>query len=1225
MRIRRRLRRASRLGYEYSTHALNLVLVWTMLFLGCMPLDSSPAPHSGVKEYQREAFAKVPGGVVNMNGGNLLIRWKAFVLPTGLQTPEIPEAFYNSASGEWLFGPFQMTYLDGIFTDFSGAVYDTTSVTDGEAIPGSSWIKVNSSTIMTKGQYVHEFNPDGALARRLWLGQICPWIEYIPGFNGAGAATLDVKQHDCGGNLELRVYNRILYTVTFADPDRKYPVSIKDPVSGHEALLTWEGGQLVAARDAQAVENGWPGFQYEYSGSNLTAMTNSEGERIEYAYYAPIPGGMDRLQYVTRIGEGNPQYSLVYYARNLQGTFATVLTDPRGDKRRYRFDDLGRIQEREYDGVQSDGAGVEEVYTYVGDNLHPATRRAINGTVTKFTYLGDEVATTELPSGNVVTSTYAEASNKLFPLARAFARVEDSLGLVGENTYSATGIILSHRNGEGEESQYEWGEGGAFTRLHLVTEPSGVQRTLGKYNSLGQPTEIIQGELASTVTYDAAGDQTQGLPGSPEWGGVRTRVFDAGGNSTQMTVVPMDPDGNLGTEDYVSITRRSDGREIYIARPNGADHEFIYNALGQATERRERVDGVWESTFIEYDLLGNANAVQFPNGMRVEYDYDPLGRLLERRAYQGGALWGQLTNTYQNGALTSTYDSIRGATKYYSYDAAGRLHQTQFYHGEALTLGYDLRDRVISEEWSMPGEATPFQVTEYAYDGADRVTEIRDNGELVVSNTYQDGQLTEICTGNGLCRGFTYDPVYGLRNGSTTRKGSQIIESSSTSYQLTGEPPIWSIESSTSVDSPSLSEAVTEEYYFGPAITTGSPELEAGKRIYRSVLNGVAKGYAYDGLSNRLDADSDWFDYNSEGNRLVAAEVDGQGVDYTYDAAGFATSRNGIPITWTPTQRLATYGSLTLDWDMEDQLLHLSDGTTNQDRSWFGGRIQVDGAGNPLALDLLEVAIDLQTGDRFYRHADFRGNVSFVSDDSGDIVALYGYQPYGVGVTYGDSSDKVRFVGQLEIAPGVYWMGDRIYDSVVGRFLSPDPVFHLLNQYAYTLGNPVWFSDPDGRDWEFFKGLLAAIGLAAALAAISVVTAPFDLAFAIGLAIVAGISFGFALQDIWNAGGGAANTTGSPTQIKCLEMHIEEDSGAAGGGGETGGNPGTVPAGNPQGNGGGNAGVSFGPKGPGGIGGGGAGVPGVGGSFGSIGCGMGGEVILPTMLLWWFYRRRRKQ
>jgi RHS repeat-associated protein len=57
----------------------------------------------------------------------------------------------------------------------------------------------------------------------------------------------------------------------------------------------------------------------------------------------------------------------------------------------------------------------------------------------------------------------------------------------------------------------------------------------------------------------------------------------------------------------------------------------------------------------------------------------------------------------------------------------------------------------------------------------------------------------------------------------------------------------------------------------------------------------------------------------------------------------------------------------------------------------------------------------------------------------------------------------VSFVGRSEIGD-LMALGERIYDPAVGRFLSPDPIYQLTNQYTYTMGNPVWYIDPDGRN-----------------------------------------------------------------------------------------------------------------------------------------------------------------
>lgn len=57
-------------------------------------------------------------------------------------------------------------------------------------------------------------------------------------------------------------------------------------------------------------------------------------------------------------------------------------------------------------------------------------------------------------------------------------------------------------------------------------------------------------------------------------------------------------------------------------------------------------------------------------------------------------------------------------------------------------------------------------------------------------------------------------------------------------------------------------------------------------------------------------------------------------------------------------------------------------------------------------------------------------------------------------------------------------MNGRLYDPVVGRFLSPDPFVQMpdfsqnFNRYAYALNNPLAYTDPNG---EFIFTVLAAI------------------------------------------------------------------------------------------------------------------------------------------------------
>jgi RHS repeat-associated protein len=165
--------------------------------------------------------------------------------------------------------------------------------------------------------------------------------------------------------------------------------------------------------------------------------------------------------------------------------------------------------------------------------------------------------------------------------------------------------------------------------------------------------------------------------------------------------------------------------------------------------------------------------------------------------------------------------------------------------------------------------------------------------------------------------------------------------------------------------------------------------------------------------------------------------------------------------------------------------------------------VQADPSGLPRSIDLDEVRVDLASDQDRYRHLDFRGNVKLVSDESGAIVSHYHYEAYGLREVIGSDEDPRRFAGQIQIGE-LMMLGARIYDPVVGRFLSPDPILQRVNQYAYALGNPVWFGDPYGNDALCaIEGTAVTVGFATAAGSLFFVTGPLA-------AVVAAIGFGVA-------------------------------------------------------------------------------------------------------------------
>jgi RHS repeat-associated protein len=431
--------------------------------------------------------------------------------------------------------------------------------------------------------------------------------------------------------------------------------------------------------------------------------------------------------------------------------------------------------------------------------------------------------------------------------------------------------------------------------------------------------------------------------------------------------------------------------------------------------------------------------------------------------------------------------------------------------GEILLQNYDLRSRKTQEVLVSDSLLRWF---DRGYDLADREVSLSDSGQPLLQRVYQNGKLVETSHGNGLVRSYAYDPSNGQLDGSRTEgPGGVVEETVITREGSTAFAPGPHVTAVTRTFG-GVAATTSEEYLLGPDFGPSSQEPVTGQRVYLWLDETDASAYEYDALSNGLGSTAygESFAYNAESNRLLSATTAAAGtIDYSYDEAGFATSRRGVPLTWTASGRLASYGSEVLfEWDALDRKVR-SVVTGVESRWLFGGRVQADPAGLPSSIDLGEVRVEFATGQRRYRHLDFRGNVKFVTDQDGEVQSHYQYDAYGLRQVIGSDDDFVRFVGQVQIGE-LMVLGARIYDPAVGRFLSPDPVLQNVNQYAYTLGNPVWFADPSGQDFEALVDLAIAT-TALAVAALSLfVVASVAAALLAGLGMTAaGLGFAFAL------------------------------------------------------------------------------------------------------------------
>ena len=899
------------------------------------------------------------------------------------------------------------------------------------ADPGTGWTRVDARRLRTRGGLLFSFRADGSLESLRFATLDYPRIVYAP-----TALLQCTSSAACAPLFDLE--NR---------PDGQ-PLRVTDARSGRAALFDYDAaGRLSAARSPEDVAEGRSGTRYEYAGGALTATVGPEGQRVEYAYQA---GG--RIRSVTQRGEGDPTHVFDFYGRNAWGMHRTVHRNPLGGHTHVYFDESRRVLR-----VERFEAGEETTLAWQG--LRPTRIVDPGGATEQLIWQQERLISRTTPAGNRIHIQYAPgALSPLEPGIDAVLRIDDFYGPVESRSYDGAGRPVAIQNGAGETRTLAW-DGANLVRSAV----GGVAIEFPVFGVHGHWLDALAGgEVVARRAFDAVGNQRVAAD-LVRAGGVLGVVYDADRRAAALEVAASDDAGDVSDAVEISLPRVSDGGLLAIDRPGDGDHAFVRDALGRVVLVRERSQGVWRDTRIGYDAAGNVTSRELANGMRQEWEYDAYGRVVRHLALRGGVPEGEERFVWQGGRIAARSDSLRGGGEVIVHDAAGRTISIVFGHGESISYAYDARDRLTREVYSIPGVGVVADIG-YAYDGADRRVEVRDreSGEAWVRWQHLDGRIAAIETGNGLRRSFAYDERGRLTSLETRNLQGALVEQTSVSFAAASAPARLEIRSVTQT-----ALATTDERYWMPlGNSLASPEQRIGKRVFGwSRGSGTPRRYAWDELGNPAPtSQGDSFGYDAERSRLLSASLPSHGVTlaYGYDAAGFVTSRNGVALGWTALGRLARFGADAIDWDMAGRPIRVTENGVTREFRWFGGRVE-GGSGSLGALDLGDVVLDLGGGALRYRHFDFREQVGFVSEDAGAPVAHYRYHPFGVDAGFGPEAGAGRFENRPAFA-GFFLLGARVLDPAVGRFLSPDPVLQMGNQYGYAWGNPVSFRDVGGLD-----------------------------------------------------------------------------------------------------------------------------------------------------------------
>ena len=120
-----------------------------------------------------------------------------------------------------------------------------------------------------------------------------------------------------------------------------------------------------------------------------------------------------------------------------------------------------------------------------------------------------------------------------------------------------------------------------------------------------------------------------------------------------------------------------------------------------------------------------------------------------------------------------------------------------------------------------------------------------------------------------------------------------------------------------------------------------------------------------------------------------------------------------------------------------------------------------------------------ENGVMTFMHQDHLGSSTASTDASGAALGGADYRPFGLeSSSWGTFTDKYRYTGQeKDFSTGLYNYGARLYDPILGRFISADTLVpnplnpQSLNRYAYCQNNPLTYVDPTGHERTSSGGL----------------------------------------------------------------------------------------------------------------------------------------------------------
>jgi len=758
------------------------------------------------------------------------------------------------------------------------------------------------------------------------------------------------------------------------------------------------------------------------------------------------------------------------------------------------------------------------------------------------------------PRGNTTTFTYD--STYTYPY-----RATNALGHTATTVYdTGLGKVVSSTDANNNETKY------TYDALGRTTKVTGPLDTASKYGTISYEYQNCGDANLRIVTYKTEEHGTDkyiksevcldGLErvrkswrdGADGKTIIKEIVYDAAGrvkkksqpyfNGDTVHWITFDHDvlGRVvktNRPDSTSLTTDYDLRTTTYTDGNGnwkTEVKDVYGRLTRVSESNNK--SLYAITNYEYDAIGNLIKTTDAQSNETTITYDTLGRKLSMNDPD----MGEWSYTYDANGNVITQTDSKGKKTTFIYDALNRMTKKDFPTETDVTYSYD-ETFSNNQKGKLTTMADASGTTKYYYDALGRnlkAVKTIDGTEYKTETTYDALNRKKSLT---YPDAFVLNYTYSKSGGVATVADSTTTYATFDDYNAFNQPTeieygngvttYYTFDSKTS-----LPDSITTETSDGTDILDLEYEYDANDNITAiddNIDSDYSMTYKYDGLNRLTYANSETtgelnYSYDTIGNIKKKRDV-----KFLYESSRPHAVTQTIGGNLSP-ERLFIYNELNKPssikyngkdtdyiysgvWSSHNRAEKESDNSTTV----YIGRIY-EKSGSSISKFIFannkRIAVKTPT-DTYYYHQDHQESTRVVTNSSGAKVEEIHYYPYGEAISdTGTVSVKHKFTSQeFDKETGLYNYGARLYDPVLARFTTPDPLVpdptnpQALNRFTYVLNNPLKYLDPSGHGWfsnffrkigNFFKGIFSAITKPKTLFAIAAVVAA---SFIIGPAV----------------------------------------------------------------------------------------------------------------------------